>query len=198
MFKAIERDMGEYPGGSSNWRPGTGGGRSCLTPWARQGVLLVNTAFTVREGCAGAHIGWGWERFTSRIIEAIVCAGQPVVFMLWGKKAQRRGPRPGGQHLVLCGRHPRIGLEASARPFSGANDYLQRHGREPINWLDVCSRPPVNARGHLAPLTAADAPDEAQWDRQFARSQRFLEQLADEAARERALGQIEELDPTRW
>ena len=198
VFMAIGRDLRKYPGGCSNRRPGTGGGRSCLTPWARQGVLLLNTALTVREGCAGAHIGWGWQHFTDRVIDAIASASQPVVFMLWGKEAQAKRDRIGGQHLVLCDRHPRTGLEKDSQPFSGANDYLQHHGREPINWLDVCSRPPANAGAHLAPLTAADADDEAQWDRQFARAPRFLEQLADEAARERELGQTEELDPTRW
>lgn len=197
LFAAIKRDLGEYPGGISNRGEGTDR-RSCLTPWARQGVLLLNTALTVREGCAGAHIGWGWEQFTSRIIEAVANVGQPVVLMLWGKEAQRQPAHVGNQHLVLCGRHPRTGLVASARPFSQCNEYLHHHGREPIDWLDVCSRPPANAQEHIAPLTAADAADEAHWDRQFARSHRFLAQLADEATREQSQGQTEALDPTRW
>ena len=190
---AIGRDLRKYPGGCSNWRPGTGGGRSCLTPWARQGVLLLNTALTVREGCAGAHIGWGWQHFTDRVINAIASASQPVVFMLWGKEAQAKRDRIGGQHLVLCDRHPRTGLEENSQPFSGANDYLQHHGREPINWLDVCSRPPANAGAHLAPLTVADA--EAQWDRQFARAPRFLEQLADEAHENESWGRLKSWIP---
>ena len=197
IFAAVKHDIGEYPGGDSNRRQRTLG-RNCLTPWARQGVLLLNTVLTVREDCASAHIGWGWEQFTSRIISAIASADQSVVFMLWGKEAQRQEACVGGQHLVLCGRHPRIGLESCSRPFSHANQHLERHGREPISWLDVCSRPPVEAEEHVAPLTAADAADEAHWDMQFAKSQRLLEQLADEATREGNQSQIEDLDPTRW
>ena len=115
--------------------------RNCLTRWARQGVLLLNRALTVRRGCAGAHLGQGWERFTDRIVETISGRREHVVFMLWGNQAKEaRLMIDPNRHKVLCWQHPARakdrGLHGSEH-FSQANRYLRRHNFEPIDWLDV-------------------------------------------------------------
>ena len=116
--------------------------RNCLTPWARQGVLLLNRVLTVRRGRAGAHLGRGWECFTDQIIATINDCHEHVVFMLWGKKAKNiRRMIDANRHKILCWKHPRIGLKGSEH-FSKANRYLEEHCVEPIDWLDVCEWPP--------------------------------------------------------
>lgn len=189
IFSEIDRDMDEHLLQGASRRMVVSDG-TCLTPWARQGVLLLNTVLTVREGLPSAHVGWGWESFTDRII-GILKEREHVVFMLWGKEAQRKGICiDRGRHLVLCAGHPRIGIKDS-RHFSRANSYLETHGKEPIDWLDVCRRP--SFEDELPTLSTADAVDEARWDRRFAASQHLLTQLADEAAHERKRGRIEKL-----
>ena len=177
------------------------GGHNCLTPWARQGVLLLNRVLTVRRGCANAHHGEGWERFTDRVVETIDREREHVVFMLWG------GPAQEAHHLIDAERHKVLSCDhpqarngrglAGSKHFSQANEYLAAHGVEPINWLDVCKRPPPHEQDVVAPLTTADADDEARWDRAFAKSTTKLEQLAAEAERERNAGLTEELDPSQ-
>lgn len=141
IIAEVNRNMDEcLPTGCNRRRVAEGCG--CLTPWARQGVLLLNPVLTVREGCPGSHRNKGWERFTDRVIETINACRKHVVFMLWGKAAQQKGSGIDRErHLVLCARHPRIGIRGS-RHFSRANQHLERHHIEPIDWLDVCCRPP--------------------------------------------------------
>lgn len=110
-----------------------------LEPWARQGVLLLNTVLTVRAGAAGSHRGRGWERFTDAVIRAVVRKRDPVVFLLWGAHAQAKAelvtePR----HTVLTAAHPsffsaRRGFFGS-RPFSRTNQALLDAGRDPVDW----------------------------------------------------------------
>ena len=100
------------------------------------------------------------------------------------------------RHKVLCAWHPAIGLRGSGH-FSQANEYLEEHDAEPIDWLDVCHGPQLEAQDAADPLTSADAEDEARWDRAFANSTSQLDQLAAQAREERRLGQTEELDPSR-
>ena len=116
--------------------------RGCLVPWARQGVLLLNSVLTVVRGRAGSHQGRGWETFTDRVVELIKDQRESVVFMLWGSYAQRKGalvdPR---RHLVLTAPHPSP-LSASrgffgCRHFSSANRYLTARGFDPIDWFAV-------------------------------------------------------------
>ncbi|RYZ71530.1 MAG: uracil-DNA glycosylase, partial [Lysobacteraceae bacterium] len=76
IFKEIQRDLGIA-------RPDHG----CLLPWARQGVLLLNSVLTVEEGRAGAHQGKGWEGFTDHVIETLASQGEDLVFLLWGAYA---------------------------------------------------------------------------------------------------------------
>lgn len=110
-----------------------------LTGWAKQGVLLLNTTLTVREGAAASHKGRGWEILTDRIIEKLNEKERPVVFLLWGgharaKKALINQP----QHLVLECAHPSP-LSAYAGffgcgHFRKANEYLTSRGEMPIDW----------------------------------------------------------------
>lgn len=110
-----------------------------LTPWAKQGVLLLNTILTVRAGAPLSHAGKGWEAFTDTIIRAVAEKQQHVVFMLWGSKAKaKRTLIDPTHHLILTAAHPSP-LSAwngffGCRHFSASNAYLQKHGRTPILW----------------------------------------------------------------
>lgn len=111
----------------------------CLKHWAEQGVLLLNTVLTVREHQANSHQGIGWERFTDHIIELLNQREQPMVFILWGRPAQRKQSMiTNPNHLVLTSSHPSP-LSAyrgffGSRPFSKVNHFLEEHGMEPIDW----------------------------------------------------------------
>jgi uracil-DNA glycosylase len=112
-----------------------------LTPWARQGVLLLNTALTVREGAskAGSHLALGWGAVTDAIIAAVSAKRPHVVFLLWGGPAQaKRGLIDETRHLVIASVHPsplsaRRGFFGS-KPFSRANAWLEGKGETAINW----------------------------------------------------------------
>ena len=111
-----------------------------LTDWADQGVLLLNTYLTVAEGKAGSHRKLGWSKLTSQLIEEVSGANQNIVFMLWGKPAQKNRSlisQP-ENHLILESVHPSP-LSAyrgffGCKHFSQANGYLVSHGRPPIKW----------------------------------------------------------------
>ena len=142
IFQEIEEDMCDenVPGGSSTSKIAPGKG--CLEPWARQGVLLLNSVLTVVQGRAGSHQGMGWETFTDRVVEVINRDREHVVFMLWGSYAQRKGAMVDREkHCVLSAPHPSP-LSAyrgffGCRHFSKANQYLVAHGRSPVDWFDV-------------------------------------------------------------
>lgn len=110
-----------------------------LIHWAEEGVLLLNTVLTVREGQAASHQKLGWQRFTDAVIRAIGERKQPAVFILWGAHAQKKEVLIDAErHAVLKSVHPsplsaRGGFFGS-RPFSKSNDYLVSHGIQPINW----------------------------------------------------------------
>lgn len=128
IFKELQSDLGcKVPN------------NGCLIPWAKQGVLLLNAVLTVRERQANSHQGLGWETFTDRVIELVNEREKPVVFILWGRPAQRKRVMiTNPQHLVLESPHPSP-LSASrgffgSRPFSKANEFLVANGIEPIDW----------------------------------------------------------------
>lgn len=128
IFKELESDLGcKVPN------------HGCLRHWAKQGVLLLNTVLTVREYQANSHQGIGWEEFTDRIITHLNQRKEPMVFLLWGRPAQRKQSMiTNPNHLVITSPHPSP-LSAyrgffGSRPFSKANDFLMRHGMEPIDW----------------------------------------------------------------
>lgn len=110
-----------------------------LLPWAEQGVLLLNTVLTVREGKPNSHANKGWEKLTDTIISLLGQKTEPVVFLLWGnnaksKQALLRNPN----HLILTSVHPSP-LSANrgfmgCQHFSKANHYLTQSGVTPINW----------------------------------------------------------------
>lgn len=110
-----------------------------LTSWANQGVLLLNTVLTVREGCPNSHKGKGWEIFTDRVISELNNKQTPVVFLLWGANAEQKGrliTNPIHKKLITV--HPSP-LSASrgfigCRHFSKTNALLTEAGLAPINW----------------------------------------------------------------
>lgn len=110
-----------------------------LVPWARHGVLLLNTILTVRAGQPGSHAGHGWEAFSDAVIRAVVAKQRPVLFMLWGGHAQaKRSLITNPMHPVLERSHP-SGYSArinflGTRPFSSGNAALRVLGAREINW----------------------------------------------------------------
>ena len=109
-----------------------------LEPWARQGVLMLNTILTVPAGGAGLHAKKGWEEFTTRIIELVSAKPTGVVFLLWGKPAQARASLVRSPpHLVLPAFHPSplAGNKfLGCRCFSKTNAFLVQTGQTPIDW----------------------------------------------------------------
>lgn len=128
IYKEIETDLGIKPANNGY-----------LQHWAEQGVLLLNSVLTVERGRAASHQGKGWEEFTDQAIAQLNEHRQGLVFMLWGSYAQRKGQFiDQQQHLVLKAPHPSP-LSAhrgffGCRHFSRANEYLQSHGLDPIDW----------------------------------------------------------------
>ena len=110
-----------------------------LTPWANQGVLLLNAALTVEQAKAGSHQNKGWEQFTDAAIAALNKYRDGLVFVLWGSYAQKKGDMIDMQkHLVLKSVHPSP-LSAhrgyfGQHQFSTINQYLIKQGQTPIDW----------------------------------------------------------------
>ena len=110
-----------------------------LTPWARQGVFLLNTVLTVRAGKAHSHAGKGWETFTDRVIAELNARRSGLVFLLWGRPAgEKAGKIDRTRHLVLTAPHPSPysadrGFFGCAH-FSRTNAYLEAQGQPPIDW----------------------------------------------------------------
>jgi uracil-DNA glycosylase len=111
----------------------------CLENWAKQGVLLLNTVLTVREGCANSHKGKGWEILTDRIISIINESENPTVFILWGGNARaKKGLITNTKHLILEAAHPSP-LSAyngfyGCRHFSKTNAFLSQNDRGTIDF----------------------------------------------------------------
>lgn len=126
VFQELQSDLGLA-------RPSSGD----LTPWTRQGVLLLNRALTTRPNSPGSHRDKGWEEVTERAIRALAERGTPLVSILWGRDARNLRP-----HLdrfpVIESAHPSPrsadrGFFGS-RPFSRANDFLTQQGAAPVDW----------------------------------------------------------------
>ena len=128
IYKELEDDLGCYI-------PNNG----YLEKWARQGVLMLNTVLTVRAHQANSHKDIGWELFTDAAIRVLAEQDRPMVFVLWGKPAQRKKEMiHNPKHLVLESAHPSP-LSAyrgffGSRPFSRINEYLKENGLTPIDW----------------------------------------------------------------
>jgi uracil-DNA glycosylase len=110
-----------------------------LSPWAAQGVLLLNRVLTVAPGNPGSHRGKGWEAVTEQAIRALVERdGQPLVAILWGRDAASLSPMLGEEIPQLTSAHPSP-MSADrgffgSRPFSRANELLAELGGDPIDW----------------------------------------------------------------
>ena len=114
-----------------------------LTPWAQRGVLLLNNSLTVEAGQAGSHAGRGWDAITDACVAAVAARAEPSVFILWGSHAQSKARRVAGldnqsRHCVIRSPHPSP-LSAhrgffGSKPFSRANAFLEKAGREPVDW----------------------------------------------------------------
>ncbi|MCR5027379.1 MAG: uracil-DNA glycosylase [Methanobrevibacter sp.] len=128
IFKEISEEY-DYP------IPDSG----CLENWARQGVFLLNTVLTVQEGNANSHSKCGWQIFTNKVIEILNLQNQPIVFLLWGKQAEKKKELiTNPNHLVLITSHPspfsaRRGFFGSNH-FKLANEFLKDNNINEINW----------------------------------------------------------------
>jgi uracil-DNA glycosylase len=112
-----------------------------LTKWAQQGVLLLNATLTVRAATAGSHQKKGWEKFTDAAIKKLSDEKEGLVFILWGAYAQSKSAliNPDNHHLVIKSTHPSPlavshGGFFGSKPFSRTNEFLQKNGKEPIDW----------------------------------------------------------------
>ncbi|HBF4436861.1 TPA: uracil-DNA glycosylase [Clostridioides difficile] len=128
MYKELKDDLGCFI--SNN---------GYLMPWADQGVLLLNTALTVRAHEANSHKNKGWEIFTDRVISILSEREDPVIFVLWGSNARKKVELiDTSKHYILEAPHPSP-LSASkgffgCKHFSKINEILKKLGKEPINW----------------------------------------------------------------
>lgn len=129
IFTELKEDVGTTPPNGD------------LSDWAKQGVLLLNTVLTVREGQANSHKDLGWQKFTDEVIAAMAQLPQPIVFILWGAQAQKKKP------LITASAYPRCILASphpsplssyrgffGSKPFSKSNQFLTAHGLSPIAW----------------------------------------------------------------
>ncbi len=128
IYKEVANDIGKEMPKNGN-----------LEHWAKQGVLLLNTVLTVEEGQPASHDGIGWETFTDAVIKSISEEKENVVFLLWGRLAQRKTKLINEEkHLILKAPHPSP-LSAhrgflGCRHFSQTNDYLKAKSLPEINW----------------------------------------------------------------
>jgi uracil-DNA glycosylase len=128
IFKELHDDMGCYIPNNGH-----------LVPWAKQGVLMLNTVLTVRAGSPNSHKRKGWETFTDKVIETLNNREEPLVFMLWGKHAQDKMELiHSSKHYIIKSPHPspfsaNRGFFGS-KPFSRANQFLKKLGSSEIDW----------------------------------------------------------------
>jgi uracil-DNA glycosylase len=108
-----------------------------LTRWVEQGVLLLNTSLTVREGDAGSHRSWPWKNVTGAALRALAERGGPLVAVLWGREAQWAAPLLNGADLIESAHPSPLSAHRGffgSRPFSRVNDLLVSQGGDPIDW----------------------------------------------------------------
>ena len=130
IFEELRTDCGVTPPDSGD-----------LTPWAEQGVFLLNSSLSVQAGAAGSHQAFGWQTFTDAVVAALAKLPQPVAFILWGAHAQKKAAIAQSSsypRLVLQSPHPSP-LSAyrgffGSRPFSSVNEFLVQHGEAPVRW----------------------------------------------------------------
>lgn len=128
IYKELHADLGI--------KPVTHG---CLIPWAKQGVLLLNATLTVEQSKPGSHHGKGWEQFTDQVIALLNAREKPLVFVLWGSHAQKKGEQiDDTKHVVLKATHPSpFSVHRGffgCKHFSQINAVLTALGETPIDW----------------------------------------------------------------
>jgi len=128
IFKELKLDLGIDP-------PNHG----CLIDWAKQGILLLNSALTVRQNEPGSHAKIGWQLFTDKVISILNDKPEPIVFILWGAFArQKKELIANSHHLILEAPHPSPFSAHSgffgSKPFSQTNNFLIKNNLDPINW----------------------------------------------------------------
>jgi uracil-DNA glycosylase len=126
IYRELQDDLGIAPAPTGD-----------LTPWAENGVMLLNRVLTVRPGEPASHRGKGWEAVTDHAIRTLVAREAPLVAILWGKDAQSLTPLLGSTPVVASA-HPSP-LSASrgffgSKPFSRVNEHLVAAGAEPVDW----------------------------------------------------------------
>ena len=130
IFEELRTDCGVTPRASGD-----------LTPWAEQGVFLLNSSLSVQAGAAGSHQAFGWQTFTDAVVAALAKLPQPVAFILWGAHAQKKAAIAQSSsypRLVLQSPHPSP-LSAyrgffGSRPFSAVNEFLVQHCEPRVRW----------------------------------------------------------------
>lgn len=141
---AVAPDVRQLPGSLENIyrelntdlglaRPSNGD----LTPWTRQGVLLLNRALTTAPRKPGAHRGAGWEAVTEQAIRALAARGKPLVSILWGRDARNARPLLGDLPAVESAHPSPMSADRGffgSRPFSRTNELLVRQGAQPVDW----------------------------------------------------------------
>ena len=126
IYKELKDDLSVEPPKHAN-----------LTDWARQGILMLNTVLTVRAGESNSHKNKGWETFTDEVIRVVNQKEETVVFVLWGKPAQKKIPLIDAEkHVIIQGAHPSPLARGflGSRPFSQINEALKNAGRGEIDW----------------------------------------------------------------
>ena len=127
IFKEIEDELGVRMSGRTN-----------LEPWARQGVLLLNSVLTVRGGMAASHSNIGWQEFTDAVIRYLSDNCEGIVFLLWGNFARsKRALIDTSRHYVLEAAHPSPlagGAFFGCGHFAKTNEILINEHKTPINW----------------------------------------------------------------
>ena len=127
IYAELQADLGVAPASHGD-----------LSAWADEGVLLLNTALSVRHGEAASHADYGWHAITAAVLRHVSSRGRPIAFLLWGAHAQsRRAAIAEGGHAVLTAGHPSFfsrRLFLGCRHFSQANAFLRANGRGEIRW----------------------------------------------------------------
>jgi uracil-DNA glycosylase len=126
IYRELKDDLGVLPPNHAN-----------LTAWAKQGILMLNVVLTVREGQSNSHKNKGWETFTDQIISLVNGKKETVVFVLWGKDAQKKIPLIDAQrHVIVQGAHPSPLARGflGSRTFSKINQALRNANRGEIDW----------------------------------------------------------------
>jgi len=126
IYKELKDDVNVTPPNHAN-----------LTDWAKQGILMLNVVLTVREGQTNSHKNKGWENFTDKIIRIVNRKRKTIIFVLWGKDAQKKIPLINAEkHVIVQGAHPSPLARGflGSRPFSKINQALRSANRGEIDW----------------------------------------------------------------